>query len=99
MIKGGTIYIMTNQHHSVFYTGVTSNLPSRVQEHRTRQFPNSFTARYNINKLVYFEAFHSIEEAISREKQVKDYRREKKFRLIESMNPQWNDLFDEVMNW
>ncbi|MEP3390479.1 MAG: GIY-YIG nuclease family protein [Reichenbachiella sp.] len=96
MIKGGAVYIMTNKHHTVFYTGVTSDLNSRVFEHQTKLYPNSFTAKYNINKLVYYEGFHSIEEAIDREKQVKKYRREKKIALIESINPQWNDLYETL---
>lgn len=96
MQKGGAVYIITNKHHTVFYTGVTSNLNSRIYEHKTKVYPKSFTARYNIHKLVYFEPFHSIEEAIDREKQVKKYRREKKLALIEDMNPDWNDLYEEL---
>jgi len=87
---------MNNEHHTVFYTGVTSDLNSRVFEHKSKLYPNSFTAKYNINKLVYPEGFHSIEEAIDREKQVKKYRREKKVALIESINPQWTDLYDTL---
>jgi putative endonuclease len=96
MRRGGAVYIMTNRHHTVFYTGVTSDLTTRVFQHKTKYYPKSFTARYNIEKLVYFENFHSIEEAISREKQVKKYRREKKIILIEGMNPDWRDLYDEL---
>jgi len=90
------VYIMTNTHHTVFYTGVTSNLITRMYQHKTKFYPRSFTARYNIHKLVYFETFHSIVEAIDREKQIKKYRREKKIALIEGMNPQWNDLYDSI---
>lgn len=90
------MYIMTNTHHTVFYTGVTSNLITRMYQHKTKFYPRSFTARYNIHKLVYFETFHSIVEAIDREKQIKKYRREKKIALIEGMNPQWNDLYDSI---
>ena len=97
MERGGAVYIMTNAHHTVFYTGVTSNLYARIVEHRDKVFPDSFTSRYNINKLVYYELFHSIEEAILREKQVKKYRREKKLQLIESVNADWRDLFEEVV--
>jgi putative endonuclease len=96
MERGGAVYIMTNRHHTVFYTGVTSDLISRVYQHKTKYYPKSFTARYNIEKLVYFESFHSIEEAIAREKQVKKYRREKKMVLIERMNPDWRDLYDQL---
>ena len=97
MIKGGAVYIMTNQHHTVFYTGVTSDLNSRVFQHKMKFDPKSFTARYNINKLVYYQGFHSIEEAIEREKQVKKYRRVKKLALIEYMNPDYKDLYDELV--
>lgn len=96
MERGGAAYIMTNRHHTVFYTGVTYNLISRIHEHKTKKYPKSFTAKYNICKLVYFEPFHSIEEAIAREKQIKKYRREKKINLIESINIEWNDLYDDL---
>ena len=96
MGKGGAVYIVTNTHHTVYYTGVTADLIARVYQHKAKEDPKSFTAKYNIHKLVYFEPFHSIEEAISREKQIKKYRREKKIALIEGMNPEWRDL-DEVL--
>jgi putative endonuclease len=96
MEKGGSVYIMTNQHHTVFYTGVTSDLQARVYEHKTKYYPKSFTAKYNADKLVYFENFHDVEEAINREKQIKKYRKEKKFALINSINPNWLDLYDQV---
>ena len=67
MKKGGAVYIMTNAHHTVFYTGVTSDLITRIHQHKTKHYPKSFTARYNITKLVYYEGFHDIEEAIYRE--------------------------------
>ena len=87
---------MTNRHHTTLYTGVTSNLPARIWEHRHKVHPNSFTARYNLEKLVYYEAFTSIEEAIDREKQIKSYVRKKKDALINAMNPEWRDLYEEV---
>lgn len=96
MVKGGAVYIMTNTHHTVFYTGVTSDLNTRVYEHKIKLYPKSFTTKYNIDRLVYFEGFHSIEEAIDREKQMKKYRREKKIALIESMNPEWLDLYENL---
>jgi len=96
MKRGGTVYIITNKHHSVFYTGVTSNLDLRIYQHRTKEYPKSFSARYNIYKLVYHESFHSIVEAISREKQIKKYRREKKINLIIGVNPEWKDLYDAL---
>ncbi|MEM1136411.1 MAG: GIY-YIG nuclease family protein, partial [Bacteroidota bacterium] len=73
-----------------------SNLVARVHKHKTKVYPKSFTARYNIYKLVYYEGFHAIEEAIYREKQIKKYRREKKIKLIESMNPYWLDLSETL---
>ncbi len=94
MKKGGSIYILTNKNNTVLYTGVSSELTSRIHAHKTKQFPKSFTAKYNIDKLVYFENFHSIEEAIAREKQIKAGSRLKKEKLINSMNPEWIDLYD-----
>ncbi|WP_420579908.1 GIY-YIG nuclease family protein [Reichenbachiella sp.] len=96
MERGGAVYIVTNIHHTVFYVGVTSDLNARIYEHKTKLYPKSFTAKYNIDKLVYFEGFHSIEEAIDREKQIKKYRREKKIWLIESINSEWNDLYESL---
>ncbi|WP_245830816.1 GIY-YIG nuclease family protein [Marivirga sericea] len=90
---------MANKSHSTLYTGVTSDLYSRVVEHKQKIHPKSFTAKYNCNKLVYFESFHDIEEAIAREKQIKGGSRAKKIALIESMNPEWNDLFEKVKEW
>jgi putative endonuclease len=83
--------MMTNEHHTVFYTGVTSDLEQRVFQHKTKEYPG-FTARYNCNKLVYLEEFGHIEDAIKREKQLKRYRREWKENLIKKMNPEWMDL-------
>jgi putative endonuclease len=79
--------------------GVSSTLYERVYQHKTNYFPKSFTSKYNCHKLVYFEGFHSIEEAIDREKQVKGGSRKKKIELVESLNPDWKDLFDEVKEW
>ena len=99
MVKGGAVYIMTNKKHTTLYTGVTSDLYSRVVDHKEKVYPKSFTARYNCNILVYYEAFHHIEEAISREKQIKGGSRAQKIALIEGINPNWNDLFKEVKMW
>ncbi|HEY9114362.1 MAG TPA: GIY-YIG nuclease family protein, partial [Bacteroidales bacterium] len=71
MERGGYIYIMTNKYNTTLYVGLTSNLRNRVYQHKTKQYSNSFTARYNLDKLVYFEPFMFIEEAIEREKQIK----------------------------
>ena len=99
MERGGCTYILTNKSHSVPYIGVTSDLYSRIIEHRQKKYSKSFTSRYNVNKLVYFEKFHSIEEAIAREKQLKGGSRKKKMNLINSVNPDWIDLFAEIREW
>ncbi|GAB4251479.1 MAG: GIY-YIG nuclease family protein [Ekhidna sp.] len=99
MVRGGTVYIMTNATNTTLYVGVTSNLIARVTEHREKKYPRSFTAKYNLYKLVYFENFHSIEEAIAREKQLKGGSRQKKIDLIQSTNPDWKDLWNEVFEW
>ncbi|MDF2158205.1 GIY-YIG nuclease family protein [Algoriphagus sp. CAU 1675] len=99
MKKGGAIYIMTNWKKSVLYTGVTNDLIRRVYEHRSKSNPNSFTARYNLSKLVYFEPFHTIEEALAREKQIKAGSRNKKEALINSLNPNWRDLWEDIQKW
>jgi putative endonuclease len=99
MDRGGCVYILTNAHHTVFYAGVTSDLKARIVEHREKHFPRSFTSRYNVTKLVYFETFSSIEEAIAAEKYIKGKVRAHKIRLIEKYNPEWKDLAEEVMEW
>ena len=96
MERGGFTYIMTNTSNSVLYTGVTSHLKNRVWEHKTHLHPNSFSSRYNCDKLVWFESFFFIEEAISREKQIKGWTRSKKLVLIEASNPNWIDLYEQV---
>ncbi|MDR6783347.1 putative endonuclease [Pedobacter africanus] len=96
MERGGCIYILTNTYSTVFYVGVTSDLYFRIKEHKEKYYPDSFTAKYNCNKLVYFEQFSSIEEAIAKEKQVKNWRKSWKINLIKSLNPNWKDLFDEL---
>ncbi len=99
MKRGGCVYIMTNNTNRVLYTGVTSELLCRVQEHKTKKYPKSFTSKYNAVKLVYYEVFNSIEEAISREKQIKAGSRAKKVALIGQMNSEWNDLYEEIKKW
>lgn len=88
------VYIMTNAHNTVLYTGVTNNLHRRVLEHRSGK-GSGFTKKYNITKLVYFECGDDINIAIYREKQIKAGSRRKKIDLINSINPEWNDLFEE----
>lgn len=95
MERGGAVYILTNKNNTVLYIGVTSDLKKRMYEHQNKLYSSSFTAKYNIDKLVYFESFFSIEEAIAREKQLKGGSRKKKIDLIESINPTWTDLSNE----
>jgi len=99
MERGGCIYIMTNYNKTTYYTGVTSDLYSRIYEHKTDKYPGSFTSKYRLKYCVYYEALDTIEEAIDRETQVKKYRREKKEALIKSINPNWIDLWDEIKEW
>jgi putative endonuclease len=93
MERGGCVYILTNYLHTVLYIGVTSDLYSRIIEHKEKLYPNSFTAKYNCCKLVYYEQFITIEEAIGKEKQLKNWKRAWKINLINSENPNWEDLF------
>jgi putative endonuclease len=96
MQYGGTVYILTNKINTVLYIGVTTDLHARICEHREKVDPNSFTAKYNCYKLLYYESFSRIEEAITREKQMKKWKREWKEKLIAVKNPNWIDLFDEI---
>jgi len=89
------VYMMTNPRNTVIYTGVTNNLKRRLFEHREKLI-NGFTRRYRISKLVYYEVFEDAENAILREKQVKGGSRRKKVLLIDSMNPEWRDLYEEL---
>lgn len=89
------VYIMTNKTNSVLYTGITSNLSRRTNEHK-KKIVKSFTSKYNANKLVYYEVFEYPASAIEREKQIKAGSRLKKIKLIEMMNKDWKDLSDEI---
>jgi putative endonuclease len=91
MDKQYAVYILTNRNNKVMYVGVTSNLPRRIAQHQDK-LVDGFTAKYNINKLVYYDLTSDIFSAISREKEIKKWRREKKNRLVESMNPEWREL-------
>jgi putative endonuclease len=84
---------MTNTYNTVLYTGVTNELKRRVNEHKMKLNPSSFTSIYNIHKLVYFEEFMYVQDAIAREKQIKGGSRKKKIDLIEKSNNGWDDLF------
>ena len=88
------VYIMTNKHNTVLYTGVTNNLERRVYEHKHKSIPG-FTSKYNITRLAYFEETDNISQAIAREKQIKGWLRVKKIALIESINPEWKDLSED----
>ena len=87
------VYILTSKHNNVLYTGVTNDLQRRCIEHKKKAV-KGFTKKYNVDKLVYFEVFDSVSEAISREKQIKGYSRTKKLNLINSVNDTWIELFD-----
>ena len=91
MNKQYYVYIMTNKRKSVFYTGITSNLPKRIYEHKEKT-ADGFTKRYNINTLVYFEVFKEPLEAIAVEKKIKGWTRQKKISLIRSKNPEMKDM-------
>ena len=85
------VYLMASFQQTL-YVGVTSNLARRVYQHKTKADPKSFTARYNIDRLVYVETFTDVRDALAREKQIKGWRRSKKVALIEAENPSWRDL-------
>jgi len=89
------VYILTNQERTVLYTGVTNDLVRRVYQHKTKAVP-SFTARYNVNQLVYYAVFDDVLEAIGYEKRIKAGPRRKKMELIDGMNPRWRDLWSEI---
>ena len=90
------VYIMTNEGNTVLYTGVTNDLKRRVREHRMDLHPGSFTARYRLHKLVYYDVTTDIHAAIAYEKKIKAGPRRKKIELIENMNHEWTDLFDRI---
>ena len=94
MSEYGYVYIMASTFKRL-YIGVTSELAVRVQRHKQHLYPESFTARYNIDRLVYFERFGLMDEAIARETQLKKWSRLKKIRLIVENNPTWRDLSEE----
>ena len=90
------VYMLANRTNTVLYTGVTSNLPQRLAEHRLHLDPDSFTARYDATRLVWYEYTKDIRSAIEREKQIKSWRRAKKNALVEEMNPGWEDLSESL---
>jgi putative endonuclease len=93
--KAYCIYILTNGRNTVLYTGVTGDLKARIFQHREKLLPG-FTNRYNTSKLVYYEAGYGAAGAIAREKQIKAGSRRKKIDLVNSVNPEWRDLHEEL---
>ena len=91
------VYILTNKYCTVLYTGVTNNLVKRVYEHKNHLDKGSFTAKYKVDRLVYFEETTDVKAAIEREKQIKSWNRDRKTSLIMSMNPKWLDLYSKIL--
>ena len=92
------VYILSNAHKTVIYTGVTNNLAKRVYEHKHHLDKKSFTSQYNVENLVYYEVTDNPESAIAREKQIKGWNRKRKNKLIESKNPYWIDLYESILD-
>jgi len=95
-MKKGYIYILTNKYNTVFYTGVTSKLPKRIHEHKTG-IGSEFTRKYRIKKLIWFDEYPSIRDAIEAEKRIKKWRRRWKEELVEQNNPEYRDLYEEIL--
>ncbi len=91
------VYILANKRNGTLYIGVTNDLLNRSFQHKLKQDPKSFTAKYKIDKLIYFEEYQYIQDAILREKQLKKWNRQWKIRLIENENPTWRDLFLDMV--
>ena len=92
----GYVYIISNLFNSVIYIGVTSDLLKRIYQHKHGRL-YGFSKRYNLTKLVYYETYDEMLNAIIREKQIKGWRRDKKIKLINAVNPGWNDLYDRIL--
>jgi putative endonuclease len=90
------VYILTNKTNSVLYTGVTNNLTARVYQHKNK-LVQGFTFKYNVTKLAYFETCSDVSSAITREKQIKEGSRKKKIELVNSNNPKWIDLYNDLL--
>ncbi|MBA2657206.1 MAG: GIY-YIG nuclease family protein [Tatlockia sp.] len=95
MSKESYIYLLTNKYKKVLYTGVTTDLIRRIYEHKNKLAPG-FTQKYNVDQLVYYEVYKNISVAIEREKQIKGWSRKKKDELVNSLNPEWNDLYPSI---
>jgi putative endonuclease len=96
MEKIFSVYILTNKRNGTLYVGVTSKLKQRIWQHK-HKLVDGFTKKYNLHILVYYETTPNSYSAIAREKQLKKWRREKKIFLIEKMNPQWKDLYEDIV--
>jgi putative endonuclease len=96
MNKTFCVYVVTNRRNGALYVGVTSDLPRRIWQHKQKEVAG-FTARYGVDKLVYYQTCESAESAIQREKQLKKWSRSWKLRLIEEKNPDWRDLYEEIV--
>ncbi|MCL2628071.1 MAG: GIY-YIG nuclease family protein [Oscillospiraceae bacterium] len=96
IMKQGYVYILFNKRNGTLYVGVTSDIKKRIYEHKEK-LTEGFTNKYNINKLGYYEIFSTMIDAIEREKQIKKSNRKKKLFLIESINPEWVDLYNEIL--
>ena len=91
------VYILSNNLNTLVYTGVTRDLVRRVYEHKHHMDPNSYTAKYSIHKLVYYESTSDVKAAIEREKQIKGWNWKRKNKLVESKNPSWAELYDSIL--
>ena len=91
------VYILSNKYCNVLYTGVTSDLMRRIYEHKNHLDPDSFTSKYNVTRLVYFEETSDVKAAIEREKQIKGWNRNRKTSLIMEKNPNWIDLYHQML--
>lgn len=96
MDKAFFVYILANKRNGILYIGITSTLVKRVWEHKNK-FVSGFTKKYNVNKLVYFEQYNDVENAIKREKRLKFWKRKWKIDLIEKQNPKWSDLYGDIV--
>lgn len=96
MHKESYVYLLANKHNNVLYTGVTNDLIRRVYEHKNK-LVSGFTQKYNVDRLVYYEVCGSIIVAIGREKQIKGWSRKKKHGLINTLNPEWDDLYQSIL--
>lgn len=92
------VYIMTNKHHGTLYVGFTDDIYRRAQEHKNKVYPKSFTARYNLDKLVFYRSFQTADEAFDFERKIKRWERKFKIELIEKTNNDWRDLFSDFVD-